>query len=119
VYDAVGDPVYVAEVTRVIGTGDSEVEQVVETPQGPQVRENDAHVRGSGGTSGGALHVVRVPDAPSGSEADRADPERSDAGRSGAPAPADATTAPPSGAPVLLGTWVGHPQETVLACLVP
>lgn len=51
VYNACGDPVYVAELARAILTGGTQVEQFVETDDGPVVREPSATVAGSGSTS--------------------------------------------------------------------
>jgi hypothetical protein len=65
VYDAVGDPVYRAEVTRVICEGDTQVRLLVETPEGPTERQPTMKVRGSGLTEDVAtpdqLVVVRRP----------------------------------------------------------
>lgn len=95
VYDAVGDPVYVAELTRVIREGDTEVELFVETPEGRRPRERDAHVAGSGTTAGAdellddvGPVVVRVPDG-------------------GVEAPPSALT--------LTGTWPGQAEPVLLA----
>ncbi len=48
VYDAVGDPVYLAELVRVIATGDGEVEQHYEENGVRITKEPDARVHGSG-----------------------------------------------------------------------
>lgn len=65
VYDAPGDPVYVAEVTRVVREGDSQVRLLVETPEGPVERPLTMQVRGSGPLDDGApatqVVVVRRP----------------------------------------------------------
>lgn len=65
VYDAVGDPVYRAEVARVIREGDTQVRLLVETPEGPVERAPAMLVRGSGVAEGGAAPgepvVVRRP----------------------------------------------------------
>lgn len=65
VYDAVGDPVYRAEVARVIREGDTQVRLLVETPEGPVERAPAMLVRGSGavgvGTGPDELVVVRRP----------------------------------------------------------
>ncbi|WP_425955406.1 CG0192-related protein [Xylanimonas sp. McL0601] len=95
VYDAEGDPVYVAELTRVIREGDGEVEQFYDTPQGPEPRPDDTHVHGSGGPAAGSaergrLTVVRV---------------------------LDGTTTAPAGAATLTGTWADHPGPALLATL--
>jgi hypothetical protein len=103
VYDAVGDPVYRAEVARVIREADTQVRLLVETPAGPVEREPAMRVRGSGvagdgstgggstgdGTAPGDLVVVRRP-------LEEAD------------APARGT---------LTGTWPGRDVPTVLVRL--
>ncbi|MCP3987994.1 MAG: hypothetical protein GY724_02890 [Actinomycetia bacterium] len=48
VYNACGDPVYVAELVRAMLTGGSQVDQFVETEDGPVKREPTAVVSGSG-----------------------------------------------------------------------
>lgn len=92
VYDAVGDPVYVAEVTRVIREGDGEVAMFYETPDGPEPVDSPTHVRGSGRPSSGAgtLTVVRV---------------------------LDGAATPPADAATLTGTWPGTPEPQVLVTL--
>jgi hypothetical protein len=94
VYDAVSDPVYVAEVTRVIREGGTEVEQFYETPTGPEHKPDETHVRGSGSPSSvdpaGALTVVRV---------------------------LDGAASAPEGAATLMGTWGGQPEPVLLAWL--
>jgi hypothetical protein len=93
VYDAEGDPVYRAEVARVIREGDTQVRLLVETPEGPVERQPTMLVRGSGlADDGGApvqLVVVRRPL------------------QEGTPARA-----------TLTGTWPGQEQPAVLVRLV-
>jgi hypothetical protein len=93
VYDAEGDPVYRAEVARVIREGDTQVRLLVETPEGPVERQPTMLVRGSGlAGDGGApvqLVVVRRPL------------------QEGTPARA-----------TLTGTWPGQEQPAVLVRLV-
>ncbi len=48
IYNACGDPVYAAELARTILTGDTQVEQFVETQEGPVRRDPSATVVGSG-----------------------------------------------------------------------
>ncbi len=48
VYNACGDPVYVAELVRVMLTGDSQVDQFVETDEGLVEREPTVVASGSG-----------------------------------------------------------------------
>lgn len=94
VYDAVGDPVYRAELARVVREGGTHVRLMVETPDGPVEREPNAFVRGSGSTSGHEadveIVVVRFP-------------------TSGAGTPTEHT---------LTGTWTGQDAPVVLAYLV-
>ena len=61
-YDACHDPVYVRELIRVILTGDTEVEQFVQTDDGPIARPSSASVAGSGapGTAVPAVEAIRV-----------------------------------------------------------
>ncbi len=87
VYDAVGDPVYRDELTRVIGEGDTQVRMMVQTPDGLVEREPTILVRGSGEAGDGRVVVVRRP----GTET-----------RTGA---------------VLTGTWSGQDEPVVLAYL--
>jgi hypothetical protein len=60
VYDACGDPVYVAELVRAILTGGTQVEQYFETDEGRIVRDPTATVIGSGspGTPVPAIDTV-------------------------------------------------------------
>lgn len=89
VYDALGDPVYLAEVTRVIREGDQQVRMWVETPEGQVEREPTMRVRGSGGAGPQSVVVVR-------------DPGTVDASVSSA---------------VLTGTWDGQDEPVVLVYL--
>jgi len=95
VYDAVGDPVYRAELTRVVREGGTHVRLMVETPDGPVEREPTAFVRGSGSAAGQEgepeIVVVRFPSAD-------------------AVVPSEHT---------LTGTWTGQDEPAVLAYLVP
>lgn len=59
VYDACIDPIYVNELLRAILTGGTEVEEVVDTPDGPVPRDPSATVRGSGAGES-SPHVVSV-----------------------------------------------------------
>lgn len=101
VYDAQGDPVYRAELTRVVQEGDTQVRMVVETPDGPVEREPSIHVRGSG------------TDGPAASRPD------------GARGPEDVAVvrfpSPDSDVPAtgtLVGVLVGQDDELLLAHLV-
>ncbi|PFG43347.1 hypothetical protein ATJ88_2032 [Isoptericola jiangsuensis] len=92
VYDAVGDPVYVAELARVVREGDGQAELLVQTPDGPERREPTMDVRGDGVDvpPGARVVVEREPGEPA----------------------ASAT------GPLLAGTWPGRPTPTVLVRLV-
>lgn len=101
VYDAQGDPVYRAELTRVVQEGDTQVRMMVETPDGPVEREPSIHVRGSGA------------DGPAASRPD------------GARGPQDVAVvrfpSPDSDVPAtgtLVGVLVGQDDELLLAHLV-
>lgn len=92
VYDAAGDPVYRAELVRVITEADTQVALFVDTPQGLEPREPNMRVRGSGGEvpSNPEIVVVREP------------------------------AEPVSSSPwTLTGTWAGGEPGTVLAYLEP
>jgi Maltokinase N-terminal cap domain len=89
-YDGLGDPVYLAELARVILTGDSQVEQWIEIDGVMTKREPTAVVVGSGhepsvDVDGVTVDIVRVPGSAEG------------------------------GPWVLAGTWTDHPESTVLA----
>lgn len=96
VYDAPGDPVYRAEVVRVIRAGGTQVRMFVESPEGPVERAPSMQVRGHGAPvspgSGPRVEVVRFP-AP---------------GPGGAPA-----------AGTLSGTWPGQDEPAALVRLLP
>jgi hypothetical protein len=63
VYDAVGDPVYVAALAEAIRTGGRQAFEYVETPEGPVARESSMTLCGSGtGAPGTAAEIVRVDD---------------------------------------------------------
>jgi hypothetical protein len=90
VYDGPGDPVYRAELARVVREAGTEVRMWVETPEGRVEREPTVRVRGSGAAGEGAeVVVVREP-------------------RPGLAAPTDGT---------LVGTWAGQDEPVVLAYL--
>lgn len=88
IYDAESDPVYVAETSRVIREGDTEVTML--QPDGTPIprRSVTASVRGSG-TGHGRLHVARIVDANAAAEATG----------------------------TLTATWAEHPDPVVLAWL--
>jgi hypothetical protein len=63
VYDAVGDPVYVAALAGAIRTGGREAAELMETPEGPVAREPSMTLRGSGDQAAGtAAEIVRIDD---------------------------------------------------------
>ena len=63
VYDAVGDPVFVAALAEAIRTGGTEAPEFVETPDGPVARAPLMTLRGSGAQAPGtAAEIVRVDD---------------------------------------------------------
>jgi hypothetical protein len=89
-YDAIGDPVYLGELARVILTGGSQVELWIEIDGVMTQREPTAVVAGSGHETapdldGVSVEIIRVP------------------------GPAE------TGPWVLTGTWTDHPESTVLA----
>ncbi len=94
VYDAPGDPVYRAEVVRVIRAEGRQVRMFVETPEGPVEREPSMQVRGRGVPDDlGAeprVEVVRFPGTGS---------------------------APRTG--TLTGTWPGQDEPATLVRLLP
>jgi hypothetical protein len=89
-YDAMGDPVYLGELARVILMGGSQVELWIEIDGVMTQREPTAVVAGSGRETavdldGVSVEIVRVPGSA------------------------------PSGPWVLTGAWTDHPDSTVLA----
>jgi hypothetical protein len=63
VYDAVGDPVFVAALAETIRTGGGEATEYLQTPDGPVARESLMTLRGSGAQAPGtAAEIVRVDD---------------------------------------------------------
>lgn len=138
VYDAVGDPVYRAELRRVVREADTQVRMFVETPDGPVEREPTATVRGSGLGAGvradgeqegtethateqgdarhdGIAQSDAVPDvaaheevAQGGAECDGTEVVVVRSPAPGLDVPSRAT---------LTGTWSGQPEPVVLAYL--
>jgi hypothetical protein len=110
VYDAVGDPVYLATLVEAVRTGGGEADEIVQTASGPQRREPLMSVRGTGHAPAGAPvgTVVRFEDG------DPAvvvtDEVRVDIRRILTEAPAEEPLA-------LTGTWPGLPSPMVLATL--
>jgi hypothetical protein len=63
VYDAVGDPVFVAAAVDAIRTGGHEATEYFETPDGPVTREPGMRLHGSGTQAPGTpAEIVRVDD---------------------------------------------------------
>jgi hypothetical protein len=89
-YDALGDPVYLAELARVILTGGSQVELWIEIDGVMTLREPTARVTGSGSESAPDLDdvLVEIVRVPGGTAAGRL---------------------------VLTGTWMNHPDPADLA----
>jgi hypothetical protein len=115
VYDATGDPAFVAALATAILTGGREAELMVETPNGMVRREASASVRGSGSTAGpdvaaddiGTIDTRETPDATVVTAADlRVVLLRRPDDLPGA-----------SAEDALVGSWTGHPDETTLATL--
>ncbi|GIE95060.1 CG0192-related protein [Paractinoplanes rishiriensis] len=110
VYDAVGDPVYLACLATAINTGGTEAEEYIEGDAGPQRRDPLMSVRGTGWAEAPKPtgQLVRVQD--------------------GDPAVAVTTTArievrrvltaePAAGPLALTGTWPDQPTPVILAVL--
>jgi hypothetical protein len=53
-YDAVGDPVYLAALVEAVRTGGREADEFVQTESGPKQREPQMSVRGTGHAAAGA-----------------------------------------------------------------
>jgi hypothetical protein len=87
VYDAPGDPVYVATTTAAIVDGGHEAGMLIEVDGVMTKREPTVTVLGSGGASTGPLEVIRIP----GSQADE------------------------KGYATLTGQWAEHPDAVILA----
>jgi len=111
VYDAVGDPVFVAALADAIRTGGHEAEEMVQTPSGPQRREPSMTVRGSGTATHAdpAGRLVRVEAGDPAVVA--AEGVRAEVRRVLNPNPADTPLH-------LTANWPGLPRPLVLAVLV-
>jgi hypothetical protein len=107
VYDAVGDPVYVATVAAAIRTGGREATEFVEMPEGPVAREPLMTMRGSGGQAPGtAAEIVRIDDG---------DPAVILTNVGELSVPRLPSAAPPDARLILTGAWPG--QTVTLAIL--
>jgi hypothetical protein len=110
VYDAVGDPVYLAALVEAVRTGGTQAEEFVETESGRQRRDPAMTVRGTGEQAAGAASgtLVRVED---GDPAVVVTEEvRVQIRRVLTDQPAEETLA-------LLGEWPGRADPAVLASL--
>jgi hypothetical protein len=110
VYDAVGDPVYLEQLSAAIRTGGGEAEEFVETDDGPRRRDPLMSVRGSGmaRTSEPAGRLVRVEDGDPAvvvTENERLEVRRV------------LTDRPAEGPLHLTGVWPGQDPPLVLAVL--
>lgn len=109
VYDACADPVYVAELAKVIRTGGHEADEYVETAGGPARREPLMSVRGSGTRApGSAATIVRVDDG---------DPAVVLTTLGELSVRRVLTTTPAYAELTLAGSWPAHPGPVVLAVL--
>jgi hypothetical protein len=124
VYDAIGDPVYLATLVATVRTGGREADEMVETGSGPQRRESATSVRGSGhaapGAPAGAL--VRVEDGDPAilvTDQVRVSVRRVLAGLPAelAGLPAESTGLPAGETLTLTGTWPGQDTPVLLAAV--
>ncbi|GIM93373.1 CG0192-related protein [Paractinoplanes toevensis] len=108
VYDAVADPVYLSTLTAAIRTGGEQAEEFVETADGPQRRDPQMRVRGSGiarksAPVGPPVRLEEGDPAVVVTEEVRLDVRR-------------VLSAEPAAGPLFLtGTWEGNEKPTVLA----
>ncbi|MEM8706878.1 MAG: hypothetical protein AAGE98_10510 [Actinomycetota bacterium] len=111
VYDAVGDPVYVAELVRVIATGGTQSPLIVHLPDGATLeRDNVVFVKGSGSATAGPEVAVG-----------RASREGTMTAISLGQASVMVRHAPRSGGGTgayLAGTWPGSDRPSVLADVI-
>jgi hypothetical protein len=112
VYDAAGDPCYVAALTDAILTGRQQAEQLLETGGTPQVLPESMHIRSTGPLHAGvpAAASVTVWESPAGTAVRAGDADLLIIRRL-LPAPHS-----PS-ARTLTGTWAGQPEPVSLAVL--
>src|SRR4051794_1558868 len=118
VYDACGDPVYVAAVAAAIRAGTGEAEEFVDTPEGPVRREPLMSVRGSGGLPAGPARLLSTADGDPAvitTDGGTLTVRRVLTGAVAGPASGGAGTG--GDGPVLTGTWTGLPAPVVLAVL--
>jgi maltokinase-like protein len=108
VYDGCGDPVYVAALAAVIGTGGREAEEWVESDAGPVRREPTAAVTGSG-TPGTAVPAVETVEPVDGTASTTV------AGLTVLRVIGQAVG--PESADTLTGTWPGQAEPALLAFL--
>ncbi|MGI9605205.1 MAG: maltokinase N-terminal cap-like domain-containing protein [Acidimicrobiales bacterium] len=110
VYDACGDPVFVTALARVIATGGSHAELIVETPDGQVERQPNMTVKGSGSGAWAARGTVSV-------ERRGTDTHLDLDGSSLVVRHALDDAAAPPGADVLTGSW--DSMSAILATLSP
>jgi len=109
VYDAAGDPVYIAVLAEAIRTGGREAEEFVDTPGGQVPREPLMSVRGSGRQARGtAAEVVRV---------DEGDPTVVVTNLGELAIRRVLTDTPPDAGLTLDATWAGHPSPLPIVVL--
>jgi len=109
VYDAVGDPVFVAALAEAIRTGGREAAEFLDTAEGKVPREPMMSVRGGGHQAPGSpAEIVRVDDG---------DPTVILTNLGELAVRRVLTDTPPDGALTLTATWPGHPSPLVLAAL--
>ena len=109
VYDAAGDPVYVAVLAEAIRTGGHEAAEFLDTPDGEVAREPLMSVRGSGHqVHGSTAEIVRL---------DEGDPTVILANIGELAISRVLTDTPHDGTLTLTATWPDHPDPIVLAVL--
>jgi hypothetical protein len=110
VYDGLADPVYRAEVVRVIEAGDTNVDLFVVTPDGTQRREPPMRVHGGGGAAPAGAEIVVVPFPGKNWPVTRL-------ATVAGPATTGSSTAAGPATAVLTGTWPGQDAGVVLVYL--
>jgi Maltokinase N-terminal cap domain len=115
VYDAVGDPAYIAAAATAALTGGSQAEQWIETDGELIFREPNAVVSGSGSSDAVTVAATDVGTVTTGDEVGatviEAGSVRLVVVR--VPVKGDRLLAP--GAAMLIGTWIDQPEPTILA----
>jgi hypothetical protein len=117
VYDAVGDPAYIAAVATAVLTGGREAEQWIETDGELVFREPTAVVSGSGSSD---MAVIAATDVGAVTTRDEEGATVVEAGGVRlvvvrVPTVGDGlTSAAPTSAATLIGTWIDQPEPTIL-----